>query len=65
MNAQATLSNTVTASTVAGAATATAVSNAVGLQGFNVTIIGSGNLVAGASSNTLTTASSNAGNASA
>jgi hypothetical protein len=65
VNAQATLSNTVTASTVAGAATATAVSNAVGLQGFNVTIIGSGNLVAGASSNTLTTASSNAGNASA
>jgi hypothetical protein len=65
VNAQATLSNTVTASTVAGDATATATSNAVGLSGFNVTIIGSGNLVAGASSNTLTTASSNAGNASA
>jgi hypothetical protein len=65
VNAQATLSNTVTASSVAGAATATATSNAVGLSGYNVTIIGSGNLVAGASSNTLTTASSAAGNAGA
>jgi len=55
----------VTANTVAGAATATAVSNAVGLSGYNVTIIGSGNLVAGASSTTLTTASSAGGNASA
>jgi hypothetical protein len=41
------------------------VSNAVGLQGYNVTIIGSGNLIAGASSNTLSAASSNNGNASA
>ena len=65
MNAQATLSNTVVASTVTGAATATAVSNAVGLSGYNVTIIGSGNLIAGASSTSLTTASSNNGNASA
>jgi hypothetical protein len=65
VNAQATLANTVTANTVAGAATATATSNAVGLSGYNVTIIGSGNLVAGASSTTLTTASSAGGNASA
>ena len=65
VNAQATLSNTVVASTVTGAATATAVSNAVGLQGYNVTIIGSGNLIAGASSTSLTSASSNNGNAGA
>jgi len=65
VNAQATLSNTVVASTVTGAATATAVSNAVGLSGYNVTIIGSGNLIAGANSSTLTTASSNNGSASA
>jgi hypothetical protein len=65
VNAQATLSNTVVASTVTGAATATAVSNAVGLQGFTVTIIGSGNLIAGANSSSITTASSNNGNASA
>jgi hypothetical protein len=65
VNAQATLSNTVVANTVTGAATATAVSNAVGLSGFNVTIIGSGNLIAGANSSSITTASSNNGNASA
>jgi hypothetical protein len=65
VNAQATLSNTVVASTVTGAATATAVSNAVGLSGYNVTIIGSGNLIAGASSTSLTSASSNNGNAGA
>jgi hypothetical protein len=65
VNAQAILSNTVTASSVSGAATATATSNAVGLSGYNVTIIGSGNLVAGASSTSLSTASSNAGNAGA
>jgi hypothetical protein len=65
VNAQAILSNTVTASSVSGAATATATSNAVGLSGYNVTIIGSGNLVAGASSTSLSTASSNAGSAGA
>jgi hypothetical protein len=65
VNAQATLVNTVVASTVTGAATATASSNAVGLSGFNVTIIGSGNLIAGANSSSITTASSNNGNASA
>ena len=65
VNAQATLVNTVVASTVTGAATATASSNAVGLSGFNVTIIGSGNLIAGANSSSITTASSNNGDASA
>jgi len=65
VNAQATLSNTVVASTVTGAATATAVSKAVGREGYNVTIIGSGNLIAGASSTSLTSASSNNGNAGA
>jgi hypothetical protein len=65
VNAQATLSNTVVASTVSGAANATALGNAVGLQGYNVTIIGSGNVIAGANSSTLSSASSNAGAVSA
>jgi hypothetical protein len=65
VNAQATLSNTVVANTVSGAATATALGNAVGLQGYNVTIIGSGNVIAGANSSTLSSASSNAGAVSA
>jgi hypothetical protein len=65
VNAQATLVNTVVASSVSGAASATATGNVVGLSGFNVSIIGSGNIVAGASSTTLSTASSNKGSASA
>jgi hypothetical protein len=63
VSAQAILSNTVVASSVSGAATATANSNAVGLSGMSVTIIGNGRLEAGARSSSLSTASSNAGNA--
>jgi hypothetical protein len=65
VTAQATLINTVVASSVSGAATATATGNVVGLSGYNVTIIGSGNIVASANSTTLSTASSSGGSARA
>ena len=65
VNAIARLSNTVTASTVAGSASAVASSDAVGLKGYSVNIIGSGSLFAGGSVNSSSTATSVAGAASA
>jgi hypothetical protein len=65
VTAQATLINTVVARSVSGAATAIATGNVVGLSGYKVTILGSGNIVASASSTTLSTASSTGGPARA
>jgi hypothetical protein len=65
VTAQATLVNTVVARSVSGAATAIATGNVVGLSGYKVTILGSGNIVASASSTTLSTASSTGGAARA
>jgi hypothetical protein len=61
ITAIATLSNTVTATSVSGNAVATATSDAVGLSGYNVSIIGSGTLNASATSNSQSLASSVAG----
>jgi hypothetical protein len=63
--AVAQLTNTVTATTVYGNAVATATADAVGLSGYNVTIIGSGQLNASAISNASSLASSVGGNAGA
>jgi hypothetical protein len=65
VSAIARLTNTVTATSVSGSATAVATSNAVGLSGYDVTIIGSGTLYAGGLAHSTSTASSVAGNASA
>jgi hypothetical protein len=65
VTAQATLINTVVARSVSGAATAIATGSVVGLSGYKVTILGSGNIVASASSTTLSTASSSGGAARA
>jgi len=65
VNAIAQLSNTVTATSVSGNAVATATSDAVGLSGYNVTIIGTGSLNASALSNSSSVASSIGGRASA
>ena len=65
LTAIAQLANTVTAITVNGAANATATSDAVGLSGYNVTIIGSGTLTASATSLSESTAGSVIGNAHA
>jgi hypothetical protein len=51
----------VTATSVSGNAVATATSDAVGLSGYNVSIIGSGTLNASATSNSQSLASSVAG----
>jgi hypothetical protein len=61
ISAIAQLSNTVTATSVSGNAVATAISDAVGLSGYNVSIIGSGTLNASATSNSQSLASSVAG----
>jgi hypothetical protein len=61
ITAIAQLSNTVTATSVSGNAVATATSDAVGLSGYNVSIIGSGTLNASATSNSQSLASSVAG----
>jgi len=58
VTAIAQLTNTVTATSVAGNAVATATSDAIGLSNYNVTIIGSGTLTASAISNASSTASS-------
>jgi len=63
--AVAQLTNTVTATTVYGNAVASATADAVGLSGYNVTIIGSGQLNASAISNASSLASSVGGNAGA
>jgi hypothetical protein len=63
ITAIAQLSNTVTATSVSGNAVATATSDAVGLSGYNVSIIGSGTLNASATSNSQSLASSVAGRA--
>jgi hypothetical protein len=65
INAIAQLSNTVTATSVAGNAIASATSDAVGLSGYNVTIIGSGTLNATAQSSSNSLASSVGGRAGA
>jgi hypothetical protein len=65
ISAIAQLSNTVTATSVSGNAVATATSDAVGLSGYNVTIIGSGTLNASAISNSQSLASSVGGRAGA
>jgi len=65
ISAIAQLTNTVTATTVHGSATAQAVSDAVGLSGYNVTIIGSGALNASAISKSASLASSVGGGVSA
>jgi hypothetical protein len=65
ITAIAQLSNTVTATSVSGNAVATATSDAVGLSGYNVSIIGSGSLNASATSNSQSLASSVAGRAGA
>jgi hypothetical protein len=65
ISAIAQLSNTVTATSVAGNAIASATSDAVGLSGYNVTIIGSGTLNASATSNSQSIASSVGGRAGA
>ena len=51
------LSNTVTASTVSGSATATASGDAVGIGGYSIEIIGSGAITAVANSTTVASAS--------
>ena len=58
ISAIAQLSNTVTATSVAGNAIASATSDTVGLSGYNVSIIGSGTLNASAISNSQSVASS-------
>jgi hypothetical protein len=58
------LLNTVVASSVAGSATATATTTAVGIGGYNITILGSGTLTANATGLSESTASSVAGRAS-
>jgi len=63
ISAIARISNTVTASTVRGNATAIATSNVVGLSNTNIHIIGSGNIIGSAISNTSTIASSVRGRA--
>jgi hypothetical protein len=65
ISAIAQLSNTVTATSVSGNAIANATSDAVGLSGYNVTIIGSGTLNASATSNSQSLASSVGGRAGA
>jgi hypothetical protein len=65
ISAIAQLSNTVTATSVAGNAIASATSDAVGLSGYNVTIIGTGTLNASATSNSQSIASSVGGRAGA
>ncbi|MEB3271774.1 MAG: hypothetical protein VKJ44_09030 [Synechococcus sp.] len=62
VTAIATLSNTVTANTVAGAATATATSNVVGISGYDINIIAGGTLTASTSSNASAIANSVGGN---
>lgn len=52
LNASAVLTNTVFASTVTGAATANASSDAVGIYGYHVNILQSGDITASAVSNT-------------
>jgi len=56
--AQAVLSNTVMASSVNGNASATATGDAVGMGGYNVTILGSGSFTASANSSSDADASS-------
>jgi hypothetical protein len=58
LDAIAQLSNTVTASSVTGNATASATSSVVGLSGYDVQILGSGVINASAISNSVVTASS-------
>jgi hypothetical protein len=65
INAIAQLSNSVTANSVSGSATATANSDAVALSGYNVTIIGNGSINASASSTYRSLASSTSGAATA
>ena len=57
LNAIAELSNTVTATTITGNASATAGGSVVGLQGYDVNILGSGIITASAISNTVAIAS--------
>ncbi|MDI9407357.1 MAG: hypothetical protein QM522_11690, partial [Chitinophagaceae bacterium] len=65
VQAVAQLSNTVTARTIEGNATASAIGDAIGLGGYSVTIIGSGSITASADSNSRSLAESVAGRASA
>jgi hypothetical protein len=62
VSAIATMSNTVTATTVAGNAIASANTDAVGLSNYTVNIIAGGSLTASASSNASSIASSVGGN---
>ena len=65
MQAIAQLSNTVTARTIEGNATATATGDAIGLGGYSVTIIGSGSMTASASNTSRSLAESVGGRAGA
>ena len=65
IQAIATLLNTVTSSSVQGNATASSSSDAVGLSGYNVHIIGGGTLTANATSNSTSSATSVNGRAGA
>jgi hypothetical protein len=65
IRAIANLSNSVVANTVNGNASATATADAVGLSGYNITILGSGSLDASALSNSSGIATSVTGTASA
>jgi len=65
LQAIAQLSNSVTATTVEGNATATANSDAVGLSGYDVTLVGSGSLTAQALSNSEALAGTVSGRAGA
>lgn len=56
--AQAVLSNTVMASSVNGNASATATGDAIGMGGYDVTILGSGSFTASANSSSDSDASS-------
>jgi hypothetical protein len=61
VSAIANLTNTVLATSVTGNATATAVSNAVGMQGYDVTIIGNGSITGTANSMAKTVGSTTNG----
>jgi len=57
VSAIAKLNNTVLATAVTGAATATATGDAVGISGYNIHILGSGTISAQVVSDTSTSAS--------
>ena len=61
--AQAVLSNTVMASSVSGSATATATGGAIGMGGYDITIIGGGSFTASATSQSAADARSVSGTA--